>query len=47
MRGVETKWRRLGDVVRGMETISRGLEVILSDYKLFFTHAKVIKTMLV
>ena len=29
MRGVETKWRRLGDVERGTETVLQGLEVIL------------------
>ena len=28
MRGVETKWQRLGDVDSGTETVSRGLEVI-------------------
>ena len=25
MQGLETEWRRLGDVARGMETVSRGL----------------------
>ena len=29
MRGVETEWRRLGDVARDTETVSGGLEVIL------------------
>ena len=29
MRGVETKWWRLGDEEKGTEMVSRGLEVIL------------------
>ena len=33
-RGVETKWRRLGDVARGTETVSRGLEVIMQIWRL-------------
>ena len=28
MWGVETKWWRLGDIGRGTETVSRGLEAI-------------------
>ena len=28
MRGVETKWQRLGDIARGTEMVERGLEVI-------------------
>ena len=34
MRGVETKWRRLGDVARSTETVSRGLEVNLQTWRL-------------
>ena len=34
MRGVETKWRRLEDVAKGMETVLRGLEVILQIWRL-------------
>ena len=34
MRGVETKWRRLGDVARDRETVSHGLEVILQIWRL-------------
>ena len=34
MRGVETKWRRLGDVARGTQTVSRGMEVILQIWRL-------------
>ena len=34
MRGVETEWRRLGDVAKGTETVSRGLEVILQIWRL-------------
>ena len=34
MRGVETKWLRLGNVARGMETFFRGLEVILQIWRL-------------
>ena len=34
MRGMETKWRRLGDIVRGTETVSRGLGVILLFWRL-------------
>ena len=34
MRGVETKWRRLGDVATGTETNTRGLEVILQIWRL-------------
>ena len=33
MRGVETEWQRLGDVLRGLETISRGMEVINSAHQ--------------
>ena len=34
MRGLETKWWRLGDVAQGTETFSRGLEVILQIWRL-------------
>ena len=34
MRGVETKWRGLGDVARSTETVSQGLEVILQILRL-------------
>ena len=34
MQGVETEWRRLGDVVRGTETVFLGLEFILQIWRL-------------
>ena len=34
MRGVETEWRRLGDEVRGTETVFLGLEFILQIWRL-------------
>ena len=34
MWGVETEWRRLGDIARGTETVSWGLEVLLEIWRL-------------
>ena len=34
MRGVKTKWWRLVELARDMETVSQGLEIILQIWRL-------------